>query len=227
MTSFLPISVNNGQNQLYVPVSIARPQPAPAPKPTPVPTPSPAPAPAPAPEPSPEPDAPATGKPRPVPPSHGTTPGGLPSWYGGRLGLEHRGWLSLTGDVDLVAGHTFFNSYRSLEKARAHAESATQAQTGAVAIMHHGSRFFLTRLYNAEWSWRHGMQLQQANLETGKLHRIENVHPELVGIVDGTRWLPSPGASAVGSAPASAAAAVNVDFANPMAAIADALRGTR
>lgn len=208
MTSFLPISLSPGGSRLYVPEHVAfelhqAPTPpvlvtpgapttaTPAPtngsavpaQPT---TPSTPVTPA---TPS-TPDAPVVdGHAKPIPPSHGTTPGGLPSWYGGHLGLEHRGWLSLTGNVDLVAGHTFFDSYRSLDAARHHAEGATQAQTGAVAIMHHDDRYFLTRLYNAEWSWRHGIQLRQSNLEFGKLRPLENLHPELVGIVDGTRWV--------------------------------------
>ena len=121
-----------------------------------------------------------------VPPAHGTTPTlGLPSWYGSKIGREERSIFSKTGDVELFAGHTFPISYPTFGGAIDRAQSASADAAGAVAILNHGGRFFLTRSYNAEPT-KQGLYGGQTDL--GKPNKgFSNLHPELVALVDGDR----------------------------------------
>lgn len=105
----------------------------------------------------------------------------VPSWYGQRIGREQRSWLSSTGDVDLLAGRTFPTSFADFDAAREHAAKAS-AKAGAVAIMWHGERFFITRAYNAELE-RGRFVLGQTQAErVGQ--RYTHLHRQLLALVD-------------------------------------------
>jgi hypothetical protein len=63
-----------------------------------------------------------------------------------------------------------------------HAVTRTIAQ-GAVAIMEHNDRFFITRLYNAEYVGNGRYEMRQTDFSKG-FGKLKDLHPSLRGIVD-------------------------------------------
>lgn len=120
---------------------------------------------------------------------HATTPTGLPSWYGQHVGREQRNWLSKTGDVDLLAGNTFGNSYSSYRSAEIRAREASADGQGAVLIMSpsghdvHAGRFYLARAYNAEYVKDKGLWVGRSQIDGTE--KLGSWHPEAHALVSG------------------------------------------
>lgn len=120
---------------------------------------------------------------------HDTTPTGLPSWYGQKVGREERSWLSKTGDVELFIGNTFGISYGSYKAAVAKAVEASPPGEGAVLVMSpvghdvHAGRFYLARPYNAEYKVGTGLVVGRTHVDGAE--KYSNWHPEVHAVVDG------------------------------------------
>lgn len=130
-------------------------------------------------------------------PGHDSTPTGMPSWYGAKLGREERSWLSKTGDVELLAGNTFGVPYPTFGAAVDRARSASAEGAGAVFVMRpaprdaHAGEFWLTRSYNAEYTEDRGLYVGRSHFD-GSEKGFSNFHPEVTAVVDGDFVLTPP-----------------------------------
>lgn len=63
-----------------------------------------------------------------------------------------------------------------------HAVTRTIAQ-GAVAVMEHDGRYFVTRLYNAEYAGQGRYEMRQTDFSKG-FGKLKDLHPALQAFVD-------------------------------------------
>jgi hypothetical protein len=121
-----------------------------------------------------------------------TEPRPGPTWYGKEIAREDRPWYTATGDVKLVAGRTFPEAFPTFKEAFLHSKERSQAEDGAVAVLEDNGQFYLSRLYNAEHSFKDGLHMERT--QAGRSRSISRVNPEaraITDVVDGkpfVRW---------------------------------------